>query len=379
MAMWFVIGAGGQATALLIISTVTAGAHSSNVTLAVGWASWSAAHSRRRGVVPVDRTCALFVCLITLLSLPAPSALDTLQLGRSSLFAGNLVHLDDARWSAGFEAQVSSWASSATLLLVMETGEAMLSVQGDSSASSASVRNDSQSTPSAAVVAARPRQMELCAVFRFENGAAGPVLPTACLALAFSPAGAQLLDRGLVQLSPNALFRYYWRRHALTLRYPSPSEHVEEDAMALLRYVVSRVRLEGRGESANVSPGRSRHRTLAQNAKALMALTIADPHPIAHVARALDTSPFHLAHVFRTEVGSSPHRYLVQLRLIAALVQLRAGARDLSKLALDLGFCHHSHFTAVFRQALKYTPREVRRMLTAECIADLGIAARPCS
>jgi AraC-like DNA-binding protein len=175
------------------------------------------------------------------------------------------------------------------------------------------------------------------------------------------------------------LLRYYWRRRALTLRYPAPDEHVEEDAKALWRHALSRARPDIAGEPGNDSPGRLRHRTLALKAGALMALSIAEPHPIARIARTLDASPFHLAHVFRTEIGSSPHQYLVQLRLIAALDQLRNGAADLSKLALELGFCHHSHFTAVFRQALGYTPRQVRRMLTADCIADLGIAARECS
>ena len=292
------------------------------------------------------------------MSLSARSAPDGPQFVRSSLFAGNRVHLDEARWSAEFEAQVNSWVSYATLLLVRENGEALLSVQAERPATFEPM------LPAAA--AARMRPAEPCAVFRFVNCAAGPVL------------GRQF-DREFVQLSPNALFRYYWRRHALALRYPSPDEHVEEDAFSLMRHVVSRIQSDGRRGAEELSPSRVRHRALAEKAKALMATTSADPHPVAQVARALNTSPFHLAHVFRSEVGSSPHRYLVQLRLIAALVQLRAGARDLSKLALEVGFCHHSHFTSVFRQELGYTPREVRRMLTAECIADMGIAARPCA
>lgn len=310
---------------------------------------------------------------------PAWSTSDTVQRGRSSLFASDHVHLDEARWSPGFEAQVSSWATAAPLLMVMESGEAMLSVHGDAPASLESWRDDRPSPTAAEANTARPRAMELCAVFRFETGAAARVLSGATSTATPCPAASRLPERRLVQLSPNALFRYYWRRHALSLRYPSPNEHVEGDAMALLRHAASRARSAGRPESASSSPGRSRHRVLARRAKALMAVAIADPHPIAQVARALDTSPFHLAHVFRTEVGSSPHQYLVQLRLIAALRELRAGAPDLSKLALELGFCHHSHFTAVFRQTLGYTPREVRRMLTAESFADLGIAARQCS
>lgn len=310
---------------------------------------------------------------------PAWSTSDTVQQGRSSLFAGDHVHLDEARWSPVFEAQVSSWASAAPLLMVMESGEAMLSVLADAPASLESWRDDRQPARSVDAIAVRPRAMELCAVFRYEPGAAERALSGAGATPSPFPVDARPPERRLVQISPNALFRYYWRRHALSLRYPAPNEHVEGDAMALLRHVASRVRSAGRPESANSSPGRVRHRVLARKAKALMAVAIADPHPIAQVARALDTSPFHLAHVFRTEVGSSPHQYLVQLRLIAALRELRAGAPDLSKLALELGFCHHSHFTAVFRQTLGYTPREVRRMLTAECIADLGIAARQCS
>jgi AraC-like DNA-binding protein len=306
------------------------------------------------------------------MSHPARFAPETFHVSRSSLFTGRHVQLDEARWSPAFEAQVRGWASSATLLLMLENGEALLILNGDASSAVGTPRTDFQSAEPASLFVARPRPMELCAVFRFEPGVAG----TVCVAPNFLPVDARQLGRRHVQLSPRALLRYYWRRHAIELGYPAPDEHVEEDAIGLLRHVTARARADSRGDSASLSQGRSRHNTLARNAKALMALKIADPHPIAEIAQALDTSPFHLAHVFRTEVGSSPHKYLVQLRLIAALVHLRNGTRDLSKLALDLGFCHHSHFTAVFRQTLGYTPREVRRMLTAECIADLGIVAR---
>ena len=304
------------------------------------------------------------------MSLPARSNPDVPQLGRSSLFTSNHVHLDEARWSRCFEAKVIAWASAAPLLIVLDSGEAILVVQADSTGVLAPLHTDLPRTVRDPAI--RPRPMETCAVFRFENCAE----VAACLAPTLLPVAVRRHGRAVVHLSPRALLRFYWRRHALTLGYPAPREHVVEDAMALLRHAVSLLRSEGWTESVPHSQARSRHRSLVRDAKTLMARTIADPHPIAQVARSLHTSPFHLAHVFRSEVGSSPHQYLVQLRLIAALVQLRAGARDLSKLALDLGFSHHSHFTAVFRKATGYTPREVRRMLTAECIADLGIAAR---
>jgi AraC-like DNA-binding protein len=239
--------------------------------------------------------------------------------------------------------------------------------------------HDDRRTMPFAGFANRVRPTELCAAFRFDANAAASSLSAMLHDPPRFPADVLTSGAGLIQLSPQALFRYYWRRHALILRYPAPEEHVENDAKSLLRHVVSRARVHGRGSGAASSEVRARHGKLARAARVLMAESIADPNPIAHIAARLGTSPFHLAHVFRAEVGSSPHQYLVQLRLVAALVQLRAGAPDLSKLALELGFCHHSHFTAVFRQALGYTPRQVRRMLTADTIADLGIAARQCS
>ncbi len=257
---------------------------------------------------------------------------------RTMVFAGPHVQLDDLRYVSGFGHQVPSWTTVASTLIVMENGAAMASFPG--------------SVP----------PVQSCAVFRFDSTAAMSVLSAAPCSGGAEPE--------FVQLSPQALFRYYWRRHALSLRYPCPDAHVEEDAKALLRHVISRAR------SGADLPGRQRRRALVAEASALLALAIDDPTPVARIARTLDTSPFHLARVFRSEVGMPPHQYLVQLRLIAALSRLRAGARDLSRLALEVGFCHHSHFTAVFREALGYTPRQVRRMLTATSIADLGIVAR---
>jgi AraC-like DNA-binding protein len=296
----------------------------------------------------------------------------------SSVFTGPHVQLDEARWSPAFEAQLNSWNTAASMLIVMESGAAMANVEAMGSFADQR-RDDARPRPFVTAAATRMRPMDRCAVFRFDDTAVTSALSG--VSVSFVPVLAQLqrAEPGLVQLSPPALFRYYWRRQALALRYPSPDEHVEADAKALWRHVMAQVRMESGSGPEGVSSGRLRHRALARKAKELLALSIADPHPVSQIARTLDTSPFHLAHVFRAEVGISPHQYLVRLRLIAALVQLRRGAPDLSKLALELGFSHHSHFTAVFRQALGYTPSQVRAMLNAESIAELGLAACHCS
>jgi AraC family transcriptional regulator len=77
------------------------------------------------------------------------------------------------------------------------------------------------------------------------------------------------------------------------------------------------------------------------------------------VARAVGSSPAYLTDLFRRVEGIPLHKYLVQLRLARALVEL-PHADDLTQLALRLGFSSHSHFAAAFRGAFHCTPSQFR-------------------
>jgi AraC-like DNA-binding protein len=61
----------------------------------------------------------------------------------------------------------------------------------------------------------------------------------------------------------------------------------------------------------------------------------------------------------RAPLGVPVHRYLTQLRLAQALLELPR-ATDLTALALEVGFGNHSHFTATFRRAFGCTPSAFR-------------------
>ena len=80
---------------------------------------------------------------------------------------------------------------------------------------------------------------------------------------------------------------------------------------------------------------------------------------LADIARAVSASPAYLTDLFSRVEGVSLHQYLTQLRLGRALVEL-PHATDLTALALDLGFCSHSHFSFVFRRSFGCTPSEFR-------------------
>ena len=101
---------------------------------------------------------------------------------------------------------------------------------------------------------------------------------------------------------------------------------------------------------------------LLGRAKEYLAAHVSAPIRLSHVARAVGTSPAYLTTIFSRVEGAPLHRYLVQLRLARALIEV-PHADDLTALALELGFSSHSHFTAAFRRAFGCTPSRFRESM----------------
>ncbi len=102
------------------------------------------------------------------------------------------------------------------------------------------------------------------------------------------------------------------------------------------------------------------HAERVEAARAFLARDLGARVTLDEVARAAALSPFHFSRVFRQHAGLPVHRYLTQLRLRAALERLGDGHRDLTALALDLGFASHAHFTEAFRREYGVTPSACR-------------------
>ena len=105
---------------------------------------------------------------------------------------------------------------------------------------------------------------------------------------------------------------------------------------------------------------RRRHREIVEQAKLELNQRVAEGLTLAGLARAVHCAPFHLARLFRRETGLSLHAYLTRLRLRLAVERLADGARDLSALALQLGFSHHSHLANAFRREYGLPPSRFR-------------------
>jgi AraC-like DNA-binding protein len=66
--------------------------------------------------------------------------------------------------------------------------------------------------------------------------------------------------------------------------------------------------------------------------------------------------PRQFSTLFRRAFGTTAHRYIIGQRVAEAARMLGSGDDNLAGIALRIGFCSQSHFTAAFRQAYGVTP-----------------------
>jgi len=130
----------------------------------------------------------------------------------------------------------------------------------------------------------------------------------------------------------------------------------EEGALLLLASVAG---------DAGAAPPPAAPSPRVEQVRELLAADPAAPWRLRDVAAAVHCSPFHLARQFRAATGETMARYVTRLRLALALDRIAGGEEDLARLAHDVGFAHHSHFSARFRALFSLTPSQVRTIVTA--------------
>lgn len=71
--------------------------------------------------------------------------------------------------------------------------------------------------------------------------------------------------------------------------------------------------------------------------------------------------PDRFGEVFRSTLGVSPYRYVLQRRMDRARVLLHSTSLTITEIAVNLGFADHAHFTSTFRRLTEITPSRFRR------------------
>jgi AraC family transcriptional regulator len=149
---------------------------------------------------------------------------------------------------------------------------------------------------------------------------------------------------------------------------------LEETALQLLRALLSSdYQRQARATPRRVRAGTARsHAEQVQRASLLLATRFGEELSLSAIARAVHSSPFHLARVFRAYSGLSLHQYRHRLRLREALRRLAEGETDLSALAIELGFSSHSHLSDAFRSAFGLSPSQARNLRGASASAEMS-------
>jgi AraC family transcriptional regulator len=76
------------------------------------------------------------------------------------------------------------------------------------------------------------------------------------------------------------------------------------------------------------------------------------------LAAVVGLGPRQFSERFREAFGTTPHRYVTELRVREGARLLASGRHDIAEIALRVGFCSQSHFTTAFRRAFGLTPRK---------------------
>jgi AraC family transcriptional regulator len=83
-------------------------------------------------------------------------------------------------------------------------------------------------------------------------------------------------------------------------------------------------------------------------------------HDLSSLAQIAGLSPYHFLRTFEGVTGTTPHQYLLRMRLRRVAVRLRREPGRILDLALDCGFGDVCNFNRVFRAEFGVSPRVYR-------------------
>jgi AraC-like DNA-binding protein len=96
---------------------------------------------------------------------------------------------------------------------------------------------------------------------------------------------------------------------------------------------------------------------IALKAMAFIHTSYTEPISRSDVAAHVGVSERHLTRCFHQEVGLTPITYLNRYRVKQAKDLLDAGKKNITEVAVEVGFSSNSYFTRVFRDEVGVSPR----------------------
>lgn len=155
----------------------------------------------------------------------------------------------------------------------------------------------------------------------------------------------------------------YRRQRAIALRAAAgstPPCELEEAVVHLVADVVAGAYMNGDAKPSQSSAAAD----LVQRAREVIAATYTENLGVREIATRCESSVFHLCRTFRALTGQTLFGYRRELRLRVSLDSVVERKGDLSRVAIELGFFSHSHFTASFRRGFGMSPRDFAAVAT---------------
>lgn len=97
-----------------------------------------------------------------------------------------------------------------------------------------------------------------------------------------------------------------------------------------------------------------------QTVKDYIEANLTAPLTVAELSAVVSLSIHHFAVLFRRTVGSTPHQYVLKMRIDRAIILLRTTKQPTVMIAHSVGFNTQSHFTRVFHRHTQLTPKQYR-------------------
>jgi len=211
------------------------------------------------------------------------------------------------------------------------------------------------------------------------------VSPAIALAIAasFDPSTQHRADRPFARERASVDRRLYLSQRHFFARLEQGATDPLEAEEIIIGYVSAVIRNSYQLQRASRAPSTTEaHRDLAQRARAEIVRSLGMQLTLGELSSKLGVSAFHLCRIFRKETGTTLHGLRLDLRLRIALERLAAGDADISRIALDLGFSSHSHFSALVRRHYGRNPTAIRSLVQTRPGVDLArrnlVAAMKC-
>jgi AraC family transcriptional regulator len=109
------------------------------------------------------------------------------------------------------------------------------------------------------------------------------------------------------------------------------------------------------------------HLYTIERAKTFITQNFANDISLMEIAEHCNVSPFHFSRIFKSFTESSPHHFLLTVRLKHAEILLRSTSLPVMEVAFSSGFNSIEYFTAAFKNKYKCPPAKFRNGSFAQC------------